>query len=270
MKKIFLYVFLSLVALSMLFPFFVMVYLSFVGEKQIFNMSNFSEINFTLENYVNVFKTLPMVKYFLNSLIVASVTTLGQIIISLFAGYAFAKLNFKGKNLIFLLILITMMVPPQVNIIPLFWLMSSLNLINTYHALILPGFFGGFGIFLMRQHFITMSKELDDAAKIDGCNTLQSVMKISIPLALPAIATLGIFTFVTTWNSFMWPLIVTNTEAMRTLPLGLAEFKGSFRETILWGELLACSVICAIPAIFVFILGKKYLINDLMKGAIKE
>ena len=271
MRKFVLYLLLILVAVSMLLPFFAMVYLSFIPENQILLMSNPDlKFQFTLENYKNVFHSLPILKYFLNSLIVSVITTVGQVFISLFAGYAFARMKFKGSNILFFIILITMMIPPQVNIIPLFWLMSSMHLINTYQALIIPGLFGGFGIFLMRQHFLNMSKELEDAAKIDGCNIFQSVIKISVPLAMPAIATLGIFTFVLSWNSFMWPLVATTTESMRTLPLGLAEFRGSFREVILWGPLLACSVICAVPAILVFLIGRKYIISDILKGSVKE
>ena len=271
MRKFFLYLFLILIAGSMLIPFFAMVYLSFIPDNQIFMISNPGfRPQLTFDNYKNVFENLPILKYFLNSLFVAVITTVGQVLIALFAGYAFARMKFRGSNTIFFIILITMMIPPQANIIPLFWLMSKMHLINTYHALILPGLFGGFGIFLMRQHFLTMSKELEDAAKIDGCNIFQTVVKISMPLAMPAIATLGIFTFVSSWNSFMWPLIATTTESMRTLPLGLAEFRGSFREIILWGQLLACSVICAVPAILVFLIGKKYIISDILKGGVKE
>ena len=163
-----------------------------------------------------------------------------------------------------------MFIPPQVNIIPLFFIMRELHLVDTYAALILPGIFGGFGVFLMRQHFLSFPKELEDASIIDGCNKLQIFIKIVCPLATPAIATLGIFTFITSWNSFIWPLIITNSEAMRTLPLGLAIFKGSYREVIVWGDLLACSVICTIPAILIFLIGKKYIINDMMKGGVKE
>jgi multiple sugar transport system permease protein len=148
--------------------------------------------------------------------------------------------------------------------------MRELHLIDTYSALILPGLFGGFGVFLMRQYFLNYPKDLEEAAKIDGCSVWGAFFKIAIPLALPAIMTLAIFTFVTTWNSFMWPLIVTNSESMRTLPVGLAIFKGSFRELTMWGDLLACSVTCTVPVIIVFLLGKKYFINDIMQGGIKE
>ena len=196
--------------------------------------------------------------------------TLGQVIFSALAGYAFARLTFKYRDVLFLIILITMLVPPQVNIIPLFFLMRQLNWINTYQALILPGLFGGFGIFMMRQYFLGLPKDLEESAKIDGCNIFATFFKIALPLAIPAVATLAIFTFVTTWNSFMWPLIVTNTESMRTLPVGLAIFKGSFRELTLWGDLLACSVICTIPVVGVFLIGRKYFINDILQGGVKE
>ena len=265
------YVMLIGIAISMLYPFISMLNLSFADENAIFNQtSKLFYGNLTLENYKNVFTQIPLSRYFLNSLIVASITTVGQVIFAALAGYAFARLKFKFKNALFLIILITMLVPPQVNIIPLFFLMREMHLINSYSALILPGLFGGFGIFLMRQYFLGLPKDLEESAKIDGCNLFETFFKIALPLALPTVATLALFTFVTTWNSFMWPLIVTNTESMRTLPVGLAIFKGSFREITLWGELLACSVICTIPVIGVFLIGKKYFINDIMQGGVKE
>lgn len=265
------YVCLVLIAISMLYPFFAMFNLSLVPNGEIFNQGGkliYSPI--TLDNYVSVFNKIPVWKYFANSLFVAIVTTVGQVIISALAGYAFARMTFKWRDGLFLLVLITMLVPPQVNIIPLFFLMRQFHWINTYQALILPGLFGGFGIFMMRQYFLGLPKDLEESAKIDGCNIFSTFFKIALPLAIPAIATLSIFTFVTTWNSFMWPLIVTNTESMRTLPVGLAIFKGSFREITLWGDLLACSVICTIPVIGVFIFGKKYFINDILQGGVKE
>lgn len=265
------YVCLVLIAISMLYPFFAMINLSLVPNGEIFNQGGkliYSPI--TIDNYISVFNKIPLWKYFINSLFVAIVTTLGQVIISALAGYAFARMTFKWRDGLFLLVLITMLVPPQVNIIPLFFLMRQFHWINTYQALILPGLFGGFGIFMMRQYFLGLPKDLEESAKIDGCNIFSTFFKIALPLAIPAIATLSIFTFVTTWNSFMWPLIVTNTESMRTLPVGLAIFKGSFREITLWGDLLACSVICTIPVIMVFLLGKKYFINDILQGGVKE
>lgn len=265
------YILLIGIAISMLYPFVAMVNLSFAEQDAIFSQSSkLIHDGYTLNNYKNVFSQIPLSRYFLNSLIVATFTTIGQVIFASLAGYAFARFNFKFRNTLFLIVLITMLIPPQVNIIPLFFLMRELHLINTYSALILPGLFGGFGIFMMRQYFLGLPKELEDSAKIDGCNLFETFFKIALPLALPTIATLALFTFVTTWNSFMWPLIVTNSEGMRTLPVGLAIFKGSFREITRWGELLACSVICTLPVIGVFLIGKKYFINDIMQGGVKE
>ena len=271
LRILFGYFVLILIAISMLYPFFVMVNLSFVKNDAIFSQAGtLFYTGLTLDNYKNVFEQLPLVRYFANSLLVALTTTIGQVVFASMAGYAFARLHFKYRETLFLLILITMLIPPQVNIIPLFFLMRELHLIDTYSALILPGVFGGFGIFLMRQYFLSFPKDLEEAAKIDGCNILESFFKIALPLALPTVMTLALFTFVTTWNSFMWPLIVTNSEGMRTLPVGLAIFKGSFREITQWGEVLACSVICTIPVIGVFLVGKKYFINDIMQGGVKE
>ncbi len=268
MKKIFLYSVLVFTALTMIIPFLIMFLISLSGEENIF--ANYQNINLSLCAYKNVFDSIPVVKYFLNSLIVAFFTTLGQVLIAALAGYGFARLKFKGSEALFFIIILTMMVPPQVNIVPLFYLMSKLGWINTYQALIVPGIFGGFGVFMMRQYFLNFSKELEDASKLDGCNAFQTFFKIALPCVMPAIATLAIFTFVTTWNSFMWPLIVTNTDNMRTLAVGLSIFKGSFREITLWGELMACSCICSIPVILIFLCGKKYLLNNPQDGAIKE
>lgn len=265
------YLTLIFIAITMLYPFFAMVNLSLVNNSEIFSQAGkLFHTGLTLENYKNVFGQIPLSIYFFNSLIVALITTIGQVLFASLAGYAFARLEFKFKNALFLVILITMLIPPQVNIIPLFFLMREMYLIDTYQALILPALFGGFGIFLMRQYFIGLPKDLEESAKIDGCNLFQTFFKIALPLALPTVATLAIFTFVTTWNSFMWPLIVTNSEGMRTLPVGLAIYKGSFREITLWGELLACSVICTIPVIGVFLIGKKYFISDILQGGVKE
>ena len=267
MKKFFLYSILILVALSMILPFFIMFLLSLSGNENIF--TDYKNINLSFCAYKNVFASIPVAKYFLNSIIVALLTTLGQVLVSALAGYGFARLKFKGSEVLFFIIILTMMIPPQVNIVPLFYLMSKLGWINTYQALIVPGIFGGFGVFLMRQYFLGFSSELGDASKLDGCSPWQTFYKVALPCAAPAIATLAIFTFVTTWNSFMWPLIVTNTDSMRTIAVGLTIFKSSFREITLWGELMACSCICSIPAIVVFLIGKKYLINA-QEGAIKE
>ena len=270
MKKFLIFSVLVLTAISMLLPFGVMVMVSFLPDLSM----NFKDLcgnlqQLTLNNYSHVSGTIPLIKYFYNSLIVSVFTTIGQIVIASLAGYAFARIKFRGGNIMFFIILVTMFVPSQVNIIPLFYLMRQLHLVDTYYALILPGFFGGFGVFMMRQYFLSFPKELEEASIIDGCNRLETFFKIAFPLALPSVTTLAIFTFITSWNSFIWPLIITNSEKMRTLPLGLAVFKESYREVIQWGDLLACAVVCTLPAVIIFLLGKKFIINDTMKGGIK-
>ena len=270
--KVFLgYFVLCLVAFSMLYPFFAMVNLSFAHNADFFSSpEKFIRLDLTLDNYKNLFVQLPIFRYFWNSFVVASIATVGQVLVSALAGYAFARFSFKFRDVLFFIILVTMMIPPQVNIVPLFFMMREMHLLNTHAALILPAIFGGFGVFMMRQYFLSFPKELEDAAKIDGCNYFQSFVKVVLPLAMPVVATLAIFTFVTTWNSFMWPLISTNTEALRTLPVGLAIYKGSFRELTQWGELLACATICTVPVVGVFLIGKKYFINDILLGGVKE
>lgn len=274
MKKgavIFGYLAVILGAFSMIAPFLWMIAVSFMTENQIFAFPpQIIPQPAILDNYISVFSKFPLAKFFLNSLFVAAVTTIFQILFSSMAGYAFARAKFRGANALFFVFLLTMMVPPQVNIIPLFFVMRELHWVNTYQALILPGIFGGFGIFLMRQWFKGMSAEIEDAAKIDGCNVFEVFFKIALPLALPAVMTLGLFTFITSWNSFMWPLIVTNSPDITTLPVALSHFKGSFRETVQWGDLMACSVVLSVPVILIFLAGKKYFINDMLAGGIKE
>ena len=271
LKKILLHIILILTTISMLAPFLVMLIISLSPDNQL-PFYDFSKTlrHLSLNGYRHVNDTIPVFRYFLNSLIVSVFTTAGQIFISALAGYAFARMTFKGRNLLFFVLLITMFIPPQVNIIPLFFLMRELHLVDTFPALILPGLFGGFGVFMMRQYFLSFPKELEDASLIDGCNLFQRFVKIVCPLALPALSALGIFTFITSWNSFIWPLIITNTESMRTLPLGLAVFKESFREIIVWSDLMACSFICTLPAVIIFLLGKKYIISDILQGSVKE
>ena len=269
--KIFSYTVLVLMSISMLIPFLWAVCASFQNESQIFSGGmNLIPHPFVISNYSESVKSLPIGRYFFNSLFVSIVTTIFQIIVASMAGFAFAKLKFKFKEIIFILVLITMMIPPQVNIIPLFFEMRELGWINTYQGLIIPGIFGAFGIFMMRQWFVSMPDSLIESAKIDGCSYLKIFWKIALPLALPAIATLAIFSFVSNYNAFMWPLIMTNDDSLRTIPVALAAFRGSFRDTIEWGQLLACSIMALIPVFAVFFAGKKYFITDILSGGVKE
>lgn len=270
-NKLIAYIILSIGAFSMIAPFLWMLLTSLMTDSQLFS-GKISVVPqpFAWENYPTIFTKIPLLTYFFNSLIVATITTLGQIVTCSTAAYAFARLNFKHKDALFIFILATMMIPPQVNIVPLFFLMRELHWIDTYQALIIPGIFGGFGIFLLRQWFLSLPRDLEEAGKIDGCNPLQVFFYIALPLAMPAIATLAIFSFITAWNGFMWPLIVTNSDSMRTLPVGIAAFKGSFRDTTEWAQLMAASVISIIPVVIVFVAGQRYFVKGIMSGGVKE
>ena len=258
-------------AFSMLVPFLWMLLTSLMSAQQMFSLPpRLWPDPIVFENYSRAVQTVPLGRFFLNSLFVATLTTAGQMVTASMAAYAFARLKFPGRNALFFLFLATMMIPPQVNVVPLFMLMSKLGWIDSYYALIVPGLFGSFGVFLFLQWFLGFPEELEQAATLDGCNIWQIYWKIALPTALPALATLGIFTFITTWNSFLWPLIVTNSESMRTLPVGLAAFKGSFRETTDWGQLMAAGVMSVLPALAVFLLGQKYFIRGLMAGSVKS
>lgn len=264
------YLILTIGAISMLVPFGWMLATSLMSNAQIYEFPPRLVPNpVQWQNYPEAMQSVPLVRFFWNSLLVASLTTAGQMVTASMAGYAFARLNFPFRNTLFLLFLATMMIPPQVNVVPLFMLMSKLGWIDTYYALIVPGLFGAFGIFLLRQWFLGFPGELEQAARLDGCNPWQIYWHIALPTAMPALATLGIFTFISTWNSFLWPLIVTNSEVMRTLPVGLAAFKGAFRENTQWGPLMAAGVISVLPALGVFLAGQKYFIKGLMAGSLK-
>ncbi|MBP3040312.1 carbohydrate ABC transporter permease [Bacillaceae bacterium Marseille-Q3522] len=222
----------------------------------------------TYENYQQVTEMFPMLRFLGNSLIVALLTTLGQIILSSMAAYAFSRMHFKGRDKLFLLYLATMMVPSQVTMIPQFVLMKNLGWIDTYQALIIPGMFGVFGTFLMRQAMLTIPKELEEAAFMDGANHFQVFTKVCLPLVKPAIATLGIFTFMASWNNYLWPLIVINTEEFATLPLGLSLLQGRWGTD--WNLMMAGVVISVVPILIVYLFAQKYFIQGMTMSGMKE
>lgn len=258
-------------ALVMAVPFWVMVVTSLLPPDQVFAMPpRLWPEHPAWDNYARLFALAPMGRYFFNSLLVAVLTTAGYLLCSAMAGYAFSRLQFPYKNAVFFLFLMTMMVPPQVNIVPLFFLMKSFHWLDTYWALVVPGLFGAFGVFMLRQWFNGLPKELEDAARIDGCNPWQIFWRVALPLSTPALAALAIFIFITSWNSFMWPLIATHSEAMRTLPVGIAALKGSFRETTDWTVLMAAATLSIVPVVIVFMLGQKQFMKGIMAGSLKE
>lgn len=265
------YLLLTLGAVLMVLPFLLMVTLALSPSDKVMTYPPLLfPKQLTTKNFSDVMSAGNFFKYFINSIFVSIFTTVGQMLTCSMAGYAFARLDFKFKNQIFLIFLATMMIPTQVNLVPLFSLMQKLGWVNTYFALIVPGLFSAFGIFLMRQYFLTLPKELEDSGKIDGCTQWGIFWKIFFPLSVPALAALGIFSFIATWNSFLWPLLVTNSETLRTLPVGLAAFKSSFREVTNWSLLMAGTLISVVPAIGVFLAGQKYFIAGITSGSVKS
>ncbi len=213
------------------------------------------------QNYAEVTRVLPFGRYFLNSFIVATSVTALQLVVCSMAAYAFARLRFPGRDLLFLAFLGALMVPSQVTLIPRFLLMRELGWFNTYQALILPFVFSSFGTFLLRQYFLTLPRELEEAARIDGASYFQNYWLIAMPLARPALAALAIFTFINEWNSFLWPLIVTTRPEMNTLIVGLNTLRGQYNTA--WNLLMAGSVIAIVPILLVFALGNRYFIKGI-------
>ena len=221
----------------------------------------------TFINYQKVAEVFPMYKFLLNSIFVSVSSTLGQLLFCSMAAYAFARMEFKGRDALFLLYLGTLMVPSQVTLTPLFILMKKLDLANTYRALILPGMFSAFGTFLMRQFFLTIPKSLEEAAFIDGAGYIRVFFKIILSLSKTALATLGIFSFMASWNDFLWPLIITSDIGHMTLPLGLSSLQG--RWTTNWNILMAGTLISIVPILIVYIFAQKYFIKGITLTGIK-
>jgi len=199
--------------------------------------------------------------FYINSIVVALVVTVGQVSTSSLAAYAFARLSFPGRDRLFLGYLATMMIPATVTMIPNFVLLRSLHLIDTYWALVLPPLFSAYGTFMLRQFFMTIPTELEDAAYIDGCNKLGVYRHVMLPLSKPALATLATFVFMGSWNNFMWPLIVTNSAEKKTLPIGLASFQGLYNTE--WTLLMAASVVFILPVIAVFVFNQRYFVEGI-------
>ncbi len=220
------------------------------------------------DNYLKVFEAAPFGRYYLNSVGVALLVTLGQLITCSMAAYAFARLRFWGRNVLFFIFLGTMMIPYNVTMIPSFMVLYWLGWVDSYQALIVPGLASAFGVFLLRQFFMTIPKELEEAAVIDGASKLTILRKIIVPLSKPALATLAIFTFMGVFNDFIWALIVINSESMRTVQLGLAIFRDRYLTQ--WDLLMAGSVTAVMPILIVFFFAQKYFIKGITLSGLKE
>jgi len=271
LRKFFIYLYLLLIASFTVSPFiFMLCVATFGGSEWGWAPSFPPKIlprPITLQHFRYVWTTYKFSKFFLNSAIVAGGITICNLFLDSLAGYAFAKLRFPGRDVIFALLLATMMIPGETLVVPLYFIILRLGWANTYWGLIVPGATGIFGIFLMRQFIMTLPSSLEDAAIIDGCSRWGVYWKIILPLIKPALATLAIITFIGAWNSFFWPLIVANQEKMFTLQVGLAAFREQ-REAE-WSALMAGAVIAMLPTIVLFFSLQKYYVRGIILGAVK-
>ncbi len=256
-------------ALATLAPFLWMVLTSFKDLNEILVYPpKWLPSRFRFENYSEAFKAAPFGRFYANSLFVSLSVTLGQLVTCSMAAFAFARLKFRGRDLLFLLFLGTMMIPGQVTMIPSFMVLYWLGWIDSYKALIVPGLASAFGTFLLRQFFLTIPRELEDAAYIDGCSRLGVLWRVIVPLSKPALATLAVFTFMGVFNDFLWALIVVSSEQMRTVQLGLAIFRDRYATE--WDKLMAGSVTAVLPILVVFLFAQKYFIKGITLSGLKE
>lgn len=250
-KKFFIHIGLVLGSIVMIGPFFWMILTSLktVGEAaQVPPVIFPSSIQW--ENYIEVFNSFPFAKFYWNTFITTVAKTVGQLFLCSLAAYAFARIKFPGRNFFFVLYLSVLMIPPQAFLIPQYQIISNLGILNTLTALILPGLFSAFGTFLLRQFFMTMPDELEEAAKLDGCNHFQIYWKIMLPLAKPGLIALAIFTIIWSWNDFLWPLIVNSSPDKMPLSAGLASLQGQYSTN--YPVLMAGTFLASWPLILIF------------------
>lgn len=281
--SVFWYIGAVIIALITVYPFLWMIATSFKPESEIYSNSlSLFTPNMSIDNYNNVFETIPFLRYFMNSLVLAVGGVLTNVFFGALAGYSFAKLKFRGKKGTFLMFLSTMMIPGIVTMIPQFLVLKNFplfggnnifgqggqGLINNYLAILLPGAVGAYAIFFMKQFFETLPDDLGEAARIDGCGEFGIFARIYLPLIKPAAVTLGIMTFQSGWNSFMWPMIVLNSDEMMTIQVGLSTFQYQYNSN--YGALMAGTVIATIPTLLVFIFAQKYYVEGIAFSGSKQ
>lgn len=260
-RKVYGFAFVALVSVLFILPYIWSLSISFQPEGDVFAWPiKLLPDPVTTENYQRLWTEIPFGQWLLNSTIVVIIVTTANLFFASLAGYAFARMKFPGKNLIFYAFLSTMMIPGHVTLAPKFMLLNEFGLINTYAGLIMPGIVQVFGIFLMKQFFESLPVELEEAARIDGLTRFQTFMQIVLPVSKPALVALGIYTFQGNWNDFLWPVIVTTTQDMYTLPLGMAMFRYEFK--VEWTMLMAGSVLLSLPMLIIFITFQRLFIEN--------
>ncbi|HTY59315.1 MAG TPA: carbohydrate ABC transporter permease [Bacteroidota bacterium] len=265
------YVLLTGVAALMVGPFLWMVSTSMMDQSDIFRSPpRWFPAELNLRNYRAIMAFLPLGRMFLNSFTIAVCATVGQLASCALAAYAFARMKFRGHAVLYFLLLATMMIPPQVTMIPVFLIMKSLGWIDTLYALIVPAFFGGaFGTFLLRQFFSGIPVDLEDAARIDGCGRFRIFWQIVLPLSRPALVTLALFTFMAYWNDLLGPVIYLSSVGKATLTIGLANLQSDVMTTR-YDLLMAGSVLSVLPILLLFVLGQRWFVRGIAMTGLKE
>lgn len=269
LSKTLFYLVLILFALFFLLPLLWMVVTAFKPFEE-WLTPNWIPVNPTLENFTSIFndKSLPVVNWFFNSLLIASLFTLVILIIDSLAGYAYARLEFPGKNFLFGLMLATLVMPGIMFLIPNYLTIAKLKWIGTIQGVIVPGFAGVFGVFFMRQFFQSLPKELEEAAYIDGASIWRTFFSVILPLSKGPLITLGIITFLTSWNDFLWPLLILGGDRQElTLPVGLATLQGQY--TFDYGKLMAGALVLTIPVLILYAVFQRYIIRSISMTGIK-
>jgi len=238
------------------------------GEVTTISADDLHYKRFLWRNFKDAWEAAPFARYFFNSIFIATAVTIGQVITSALAAYAFARMEFKFKETLFMVLLGTMMIPKQVILIPDYAIISTLGWINTYYALIVPFVAAVFGIYFMRQHFETLPQDLFDAASIDGCGRLRTLFQVVLPISKSVIITVALFTFIMFWNSLLWPLVMTNTPEMRPLQVGLAVFNQESGTD--WELLMSASTFSILPLLLLFFIAQKQFIEGVTRSGMKD
>ena len=268
-KTILFYLSLTISALIFVYPFYWMIMASIAPENEIGNLT-LSPTSLTLSSYSQMLDKIPIGGAFINSLIVASSITIGVLVFGSMIGYALSKLEFKGRDLIFYVIIFTMTLPFQITLIPQYIIMVKFGWIDTYWALIVPYLINALGIIMFRQYFKSIPQSLIDSARLDGCNEIEIIFRILWPNSLPAIITIGIITFMASWNEVLWPLIVIRDESLMTMPQLVTLFAVGGRAESQLGVKLASAVMLALPIVLAYLFFQKYFIQSMASTGIKE
>lgn len=258
-----------LVGLLTIFPILYAFSISFMNQQEILDKGwHLLPNQIQWENYKEAFRLTPLIRYMWNSLVLSGVSSMTRVIIASLAAFSFAFFQFKGKNFLFMLCMATMMIPGDVVLITNYKTVASLGLTDTYVGMMAMFFVSVMNIFMFRQYYLSFSKEIYEAAKADGCSNIRFFTRILFPLSKPTIATVYISSFVSTWNTYLWPMLVTNDDKMRTVQVGITMLNSKDGVTI-YGPIMAASVIVLVPTILVFVVFRKQIIGGMMSGSVK-